>query len=200
MLKAALTGNYGSGKSAVLAIFRRLGAICIDSDRIVAGLLEDRAVLGRIRQVAGGGVFAQKGGGLSREKLARLIFSDRRARGAVEGIIHPLVMEVIEKEFLKTKAGVVVVEVPLLYEKGFEGVFDKVISVYAGERTALARLQKKGIARKDALRRLAAQMPTARKIEKADYVIDNEGGMELTERQASRIYKELTGRWTLFRK
>lgn len=197
MVKAALTGNYGSGKSTVLEIFRRLGAVCIDADRIVAGLLEDRAVLRRIRRAAGGGVF--EGGGLSRQKLADLIFSDRRAREAVEGILHPMVMERMEKELLKTKTGVVIAEVPLLYEKGLEGAFDKVIAVYAAERTALARLQKKGIAREDALRRLAAQMPIARKIEKADYVIDNGDGMDLTERQVCRVYNflggELTGKW-----
>lgn len=202
MVKAALTGNYGSGKSTVLAIFRRMGALCIDADRIVAGLLEDPSVLRRIRRAAGGGVFDD--GGLSKRKLADLIFADRHAREAVEGIIHPLVMERIERELLKAEKGqkqkAAFIEMPLLYEKGYEGAFDKVVAVYAAPGTALARLQKSGISRKDASRRLAVQMPIARKIEKADYVIDNQDGQELTIRQAGRIYKELTGAWFYFQR
>ncbi len=177
----------------MLSIFRSLGALCIDADRIVAGLLEDRPVLRRIRRAAGAGVFDD--GILSKKRLADLIFADRKVREAVEGILHPIVMERIEKELLKAakKTGAAFVEVPLLYEKGYEGAFDKVVAVYADPRTALARLERSGISRESAMKRLRVQMPIARKIKRADYVIDNQNGMELTARQARRVYGELAG-------
>ncbi len=169
-----------------------MGALCIDADRVVAGLLEDRDVLERIRKAAGSGVF--EGDELSKKKLAELIFTDRPAREAVEGIIHPMVMERIEAELSKSGAEMAVVEVPLLYEKGYEDIFDKVIAVYADEQTALARLGESGVSRESARRRLAVQMPADQKIKKADYVINNQGDIGETAAQAGRIYGELTGK------
>ncbi len=188
----ALTGNYGSGKSTVLAIFKRLGALCIDADRIVAELLEDGDVLERIRKAAGDGVF--EGDGLSKNKLAGLIFTDGAARAAVEGIIHPMAIGRIEEALSKSGAEVAFVEVPLLYEKGYEGAFDKVIAVYADEQTALARLEEGGVSRESARQRLAVQMAIAQKIKRADYVINNQGDIEETARQARRIYEDLAGK------
>lgn len=194
MVKVALTGNYGSGKSTVLAIFRAMGALCVDADRIVVELLEDRGVLDQIKTAAGGEVF--DGDGLSKKKLANLIFTDKAVRGAVEGIIHPMVLARIDEEISKAagKAAIAFIEMPLLYEKGYESTFDKVIAVYADEQTALARLEQNGVSREKAKQRLAVQMPIAQKMQKADYVINNQGDLEETARQALRIYEELAGK------
>lgn len=173
----------------MLGIFRQFGAFCINADGIVAELLEDRDVLEGIKKTAGGRVF--DGGGLSKKKLADLIFTDKTAREAVEAVIHPMVMARIERELSDSGAGVGVVEIPLLYEKGYESAFDKVVAVYADEQTALARLEKAGIPRKNAKQRLAVQMPIDQKIKRADYVIDNRDGFEETRRQAMRIYEFL---------
>ena len=194
MVKAALTGNYGSGKSRVLSIFREMGAFCIDADRIVAGLLEKKEVLEKIKMAAGDGVFEDEK--LSRKKLAELIFSDPAARKAVEGIIHPLAIREIEESLAKQKSSrayrVALVEIPLLYERGYEGMFDKVITVYVDEKTALGRLMALGISPADARQRLSVQMPLLEKVARADYVINNQGGIEETVWQAKRIYEELS--------
>ena len=190
MVKVALTGNYGSGKSTVLGIFRRFGAFCINADSIVAELLEDKDVLERIRKTAGSEVF--DGSGLSKKKLANIIFTDKAVREAVEGIIHPVVIARIDGELSRSDAAVGIIEVPLLYEKSYEGAFDKVIAVYTDERTALSRLENSGVSRESAKQRLAAQMPIGQKMKRADYVIDNQGNLEETRKQAWRIYKELS--------
>ncbi len=192
MLKVALTGNYGSGKSRVLQAFSDMGALCMDADRIVAGLLEDPGVLEMIRKAAGDGVFV--GGRLSKRKLADLIFADAAVRGAVEGIIHPLAIRKIDETLEKTKnsrTAVAFIEIPLLYEKGYERLFDKVIAVYVDESTALARLMAQGISPDSARQRLSVQMPLLEKVARADYVINNQGGMEETVWQARRIFDEL---------
>ncbi len=190
MLKVALTGNYGSGKSRVLSVFGEMGALCINADRIVAGLLEDPEVLGMIRKVAGDGVF--EGDRLSKKKLADLIFADAAVRGAVEGIIHPFAIKKIDETLKEnSRAAMAFIEIPLLYEKGYEQMFDRVIAVYVDERTALERLMEQGISPASARQRLSVQMPLLEKVARADYVINNQGGIEETVWQARRIFEEL---------
>ncbi len=191
MVKVALTGNYGSGKSRVLSVFREMGAFCIDADRIVAELLEDREVLDMIRKAAGDGVFEEEK--LSKKKLAGLIFADPAVRASVEGIIHPLVIKEIEESLSKnSSAPIAFIEIPLLYEKGYEHMFDRVIAVYVDEKTALARLMAQGIPPASARQRLSVQMPLLEKVARADYVINNQGAIEETIWQAKRIFEELS--------
>ncbi len=190
MVKVALTGNYGSGKSRVLSVFREMGAFCIDADRVVAGLLEDRKVLEMIEKAAGSGVFEE--GKLSKKKLAGLIFSEPSVRASVEGIIHPMTIRNIEKALAEnSQAHIAFIEIPLLYEKGYECMFDKVIAVYVDEKTALARLTVQGVSPESARQRLSVQMPLLEKIARADYVINNQGSIEETMWQARRIFEEL---------
>lgn len=176
----------------MLSIFREMGALCIDADRIVAGLLEDLEVLRKIKETAGDSVF--EGEKLSKKKLAGLIFTSPEMRGMVEGIIHPLAIKEINK-ILSENSGafpIAVVEIPLLYEKGYEGMFDKVITVFVDEKTALARLMAQGIPPASVRQRLSVQMPLLQKVARADYVINNQGGIEETKWQSERIFEELS--------
>jgi len=195
VLVAALTGNYGMGKSTVLKMFRDLGAITLDADKVVDALLEDAAVLRKVRESFGNAVFS-KGGGIDRAALAAIIFRDKEERDALEGILHPLVFERIEAFLEKTgerKADgkVVIVEIPLLFEKGYTRRFYRKITVYTDEEIALKRLGKKGIAREMAMSRLEAQIPIKDKIRMADFSIDNSGTQGETERQVREIYGKL---------
>ena len=99
MLVVGLTGNYGMGKSRILALFAKLGAYTFSSDAIVATLLTEKDVLEKIRRVIGHEVF-YKNGSLNKKKVARLIFRDETLRRSLEDILHPLVFERI-KDFLK---------------------------------------------------------------------------------------------------
>jgi len=86
---------------------------------------------------------------------------------------------------------VVIVEVPLLFEGGFQKRFDRTIAVYTSQKTALARLKKAGVPRKDALARLQAQMDIRQKKRLADYSIDNNGTKAQTMIQVRKVYKAL---------
>lgn len=195
MLIVALTGNYGMGKTTVLEMFRDLGAATLKTDEVVGTLLKDAAVLKTIRREFGGEVFSV-GGDLNREKLSSIVFKDSGKRDGLEKILHPLVFEKIE-EFLKeeanraTREDVVIIEIPLLFEKGYTKRFSKNIVVYTDEETALTRLQESGITRDNAVMRLNAQMPIKEKVKMADFAIDNSGSLEHTRMQVKETYRKL---------
>jgi dephospho-CoA kinase len=192
MLVAGLTGNYGMGKSSVLRMFRELGAITLDADEIVNDLLNDKSVLERIREVFGGHIFLSDGQ-LDRAKAAAIIFSDKRSRDIFEGILHPLVFGKIDRfiDAVKDKESIVIIEIQLLFERGYLDRFDRTITVFTDEDTALKRLEGVGVSRGNALMRLDAQMPIEDKIKRADFVIDNSRTLIDTEEQVKKIYGKL---------
>ena len=195
MLTVGLTGNFGMGKSTVLEMFRKLGAITVGADGIVDKLLNDASVLERMRKALGGSVFSADGS-LDRAKVASIIFKDKGKKDDVEEILHPLVFEKIEKlleelDRSETEGKIVIIEIPLLFEKGYAGRFHRTITVYTDEETALQRLEEKGITMDMAMIRLAAQMPIEEKIRKADFTIDNNGTQEETEKQVRALYNRL---------
>lgn len=192
MLLVGLTGNYGMGKSAILSVFQKLGALTLDTDKIVESLLAEKDVLGKIRNILGDTVF-HKDGSLNKREVAEKIFRDGTLRHSIEDILHPLVFGKIDL-FLEKNVNackVVIIEVPLLFERGYEERFDRTITVYCQEETALARLGKKGINREDALLRLRSQLSVAEKIKRSNFAIDNNGSIAETERQAEKIYGRL---------
>jgi len=189
VLLVGLTGNFGMGKSAVLSVFQKLGALTLDTDKIVASLLAEKDVLGKIRNILGDAVF-HKDGSLNKRKVAEIIFRDEALRHSIEDILHPLVFGKIDLFLEKnvTACKVAVIEVPLLFEKGYQEIFDRTITVYCKEEEALARLGKEGINREDALLRLRSQLPVVEKIRRSHFAIDNNGSISETQRQAEKIY------------
>ncbi len=197
MLTVGLTGNYGMGKSTVLEMFRKLGAGTVSTDRIVDELLRDASVLGRMREALGESVFFSDGR-LDRAQVASLIFHDKGMRDDVERILHPLVLERIKKVVEELgrsdmKEKVVIVEIPLLFEKGYAGRFRRTITVYADEEKALERLGEKGIGRDDARMRMDVQMPIQEKMRQSDFTINNNGSEKETEKQVREVYERLLG-------
>lgn len=191
MLLVGLTGNYGMGKSAVLTMFKKLGATTVDTDRIVELLLTEKDVLEKIRGLLGDNVF-YKNSSLNKKKVADLIFKNDVLRCSLEDILHPLVFERI-KIFLDKINGdkIIIIEVPLLHERGYKDRFDKTITVYTNEEVALNRLEKDGTTREEALLRLKSQLPITKKVKQSDFVIDNNGTIEEAMAQVEIIYKKL---------
>jgi len=194
MLLVGLTGNYGMGKSTVLPMFEKLGVVTLDTDRIVESLLTEKDVLEKIRRLLGDNAF-NKDGSLNKKKVADLIFKNDVLRHALEDILHPLVFERInfflDKIKINRKDKVIIIAVPLLYERGYEKRFDRTITVHTKGEIALNRLEKDGTTREEALLRLKSQLPIAKKVKQSDFVIDNNGTIEEAMAQVDIIYKEL---------
>lgn len=195
MLVIGLTGNYGMGKSTVLKIFRDLGATVIDTDSLVRAALNDATILERIRGVLGDDVFLSDRS-LDKAKTASVIFRDKGLRDKMEEILHPIVLKGIDSLLDKitretTGEGVVVVEIPLLFEKGYHNKFSRTITVYSEIETAIRRLENAGISQEDAVMRLNVQMPVEEKKRKSDFVIDNNSDLSRTELQVRDIYSLL---------
>jgi dephospho-CoA kinase len=192
MLLVGLTGNYGMGKSIVLSQFEKLGAITLDSDRIVDSLLSEAEVIEKIKGLLGNKVFDEDGN-LMKKKVADLIFKNDILKASLEDLLHPLVFEKIEG-FLKTitdQHAVVVIEIPLLFERGYEERVKKTVTVFTNEKTALHRLEKSGVSKDDAMQRLQSQIPIEMKTMKSDFKIDNNGTLDETMKQVTEIYTKL---------
>lgn len=186
MQKIALTGNIASGKSLVETQFQSLGVDIIDADKIAHEVLCEK--LGVLQQLFGKEILNQ--GQLSREKLAQIVFSNPARKQKLEAIIHPEVKERIEN-FQKGKQ-ISIASIPLLFEVGWEGDFDKVILVIAKDSLRQKRLiERNGLTKEQAKIRMNAQFPQGEKIKKADFVIDNNGSIEETFEQVKQIYDKL---------
>ncbi|MDH4232798.1 MAG: dephospho-CoA kinase [Nitrospirota bacterium] len=188
----ALTGNYGMGKSYVLSVFRELGAIVLDSDEIVDRLLRDKDVIAGVKEILGETI-EKEDGSVDKRLIAKQIFDNSTLRKKLEVLLHGLVFDEIQKSLLKIKGKkrLVVVEVPLLFEGGYQVGFDTTITVYTTQKAAIERLMKTGISRSNALKRLKVQLPIQIKKKKADYLIDNNGSKQKTFRQVEQIYMQL---------
>ena len=187
-----LTGGIGSGKSMVASMFAQLGADVIDADRLARDVVAPgQPALQEIASAFGRDILLPDGR-LDRGKLGRIIFADPVARGTLNAITHPRVRERMDAEIAARQSGpgVLIVDIPLLYENERTGRVETVIVVWVDTETQLRRLvERDGLSEHDARQRIAAQMPLDEKRARADVVIDNSGSRENTRRQVDAIYR-----------
>ncbi len=195
MLKIALTGGAGSGKSTVARIFKDLGATVLDADDAAREAVRPGTPAWEELKRAFGPEFFKEDGSLNRGKMARAAFSDPEARQKLNAILHPRIIQIIrDKARRLAEAGekLVIVEVPLLFEAGLQNAYDRIIVIYADPAQQMHRLA--GRDERDAAEIagiLAAQWPLAKKCQLAHYVVDNRGALEDTKRQVENIWRDL---------
>lgn len=193
MIKIGLTGNFGMGKSTVAELFKKLGAYVINADKIVENLLEEPDIIEEIKKLFGDEVITN--GKLNKKYISSIVFENPLMRIYLENILHPRVFEKVE-EIIKNipqrgEPIIVVVEAPIIFERGYQNKFDLIITVFTSEEIALERLEKKGISKEEAFRRLKCQFPIEMKKSKSDYIIDNSGTLEETAQQVEAIFQKL---------
>jgi dephospho-CoA kinase len=175
-LRIGLTGGIGSGKSTVAALLAGFGATVVDTDVIARQIaLPGGAAMSGIRQ-AFGAEFIDAAGGLDRERMRALAFSDDTARRRLEAILHPLIGVETERQAAVSSAPVVVFDVPLLVESGrWRARVHKVLVVDCAETTQIARaVARSGWTAQAVQAVIDRQASRARRRACADAVIFNE--------------------------
>ena len=193
--RIGLTGGIASGKSTVSDMLRELGAIVIDTDRIAREVTTpgSPALLELKRRY--GPEILNEDGSMRRDAVGRIVFNDPAERKWLERLLHPLIRARAEQ--LATEAAtaghrVVVFDVPLLFETGWNTWVDEVWTVYIPVDLQRRRLQRRdGYAEAEADSRLASQWPIDQKAERSDRVIDNSGSVADTRRQVESFWREL---------
>ncbi|MCL6615353.1 MAG: dephospho-CoA kinase [Firmicutes bacterium] len=195
MISLGLTGGYATGKSTVAGILRSLGARVVEADKLAHAAMErDQPAWREVVAVFGPGVL-RPDGEIDRAALGRIVFARPELRRRLEEIVHPRVIAAIRaarEEARLAGERVFVAEVPLLYEAGLEGEFDRiwVISADPGRQRMMA-LARDGLSESDLAARLAAQMPLAEKERRAHLVIRNDGDLEELRRRVVEAWEAL---------
>ncbi|MFM1937429.1 MAG: hypothetical protein RLZZ320_287 [Actinomycetota bacterium] len=178
MLKVAVTGGIGSGKSAVGEILQELGAVLIDSDELARYVIE-RGSPGYDQVLAAFGDEILTAGEIDRAKLAELVFAQPDLRKKLEGIVHPLVREAAEEIMKSVPADSVVVnEIPLLFETDGAKRFDFVIAVQTPIKLRTERLIQRGMKQYEIDKRIAAQASDEQRAGIAHAVVVNDGSLD----------------------
>ncbi|MBI4062094.1 MAG: dephospho-CoA kinase [Elusimicrobia bacterium] len=187
-----LTGGIGTGKSSALDAFRRLGAATVSLDRIA----REQAERGREGYKAivknFGTCILKKDLSIDRALLGRVVFNDHNARAGLERATHPLILKEMKKLIARMN-GVVIADVPLLFEKGLQKKFDATILIACKPDKQLKRIMKRdGLDPQEARRRMAAQWPMAKKQRLADVAIHNDRNLAYLQKKIREYHEGLT--------
>jgi dephospho-CoA kinase len=189
-----LTGGIGSGKSFVAAHFAKLGIRVVDADAVAREVVaKGEPALARIREHFGEDIVLPTGE-LDRRALRGIIFADPAEKKWLENLLHPIIRLRIVEQLQAATSPYAILESPLLLETDQHLLVEKIILVDVDEATQIARASARDGSDVEQIKSIiASQMPRAEKLKKADFVIDNGGSREATERQVEEIDRGLRG-------
>ena len=190
-----LTGGIACGKSTVSRALRALGAAIIDADALAHELSQPNAPIFNAYVERFGREIVTADGTLDRAAIAALVFADPAVRAEVDAIAHPLIRRAAEERLRAARAQdktAAVLDVPLLFEAGWDALADEVWVVALPAEEQLVRLlaRDKSMSEGEARARISAQMPLAEKCARADIVIDNSGTLGETRECIEQLWRE----------
>ena len=192
--KIALTGGIATGKSYVANKLREAGVPLVDADVLSREVVQPGTPgLAAVRRRFGPDA-VRRDGTMDRVRVAQIVFKDKRARLDLEAIIHPAVQKAINEFFdaLPKRTPFAVADIPLLFETSREKQFDAIIVVACPREMQLQRVMERNkLSKEDAERRLAAQLPIEKKVEKATYVIKTDGTFDQTDAQIAALIEKV---------
>jgi dephospho-CoA kinase len=204
MKRICVTGGIACGKSSVGAFLRASGVNIIDADEVCHALLSQGGPLVEKIVFAFGEGVLSRDGGINRPALGRIVFYDSEKRLKLNELVHPQARQAInlwlkmqeagrvqKNRLCARRAGIAAVLVPLVYEAGWEAGWDAIVCVASPLSIQIERLARKGFSRKEAAARVAAQMPLAEKMSKADYVIFNAGPLSGLRQQTALVFRSI---------
>ena len=196
MLKVALTGGIGSGKSEVSALFSKWGAYIFDADIIAKQILDKNKTAQKELILEFGSDVISAEGIIDKKKLSRVAFQNEFNQLKLNTIIHPYVFKEIDLCFEsiieKRDHDIFIVDAALIYESGADIHMDYVIVVTSHLRIRTERVMKKGdLSRDEFLKRVELQWPEKDKIEMADFIIYNNASKDELKKEAKKVYNQL---------
>ncbi|MCX6533426.1 MAG: dephospho-CoA kinase [Actinobacteria bacterium] len=180
MILVGLTGGIGSGKSTVSGLLQARGAVIIDADAIVREVQQPGSpVLAELAQKFGSDVLAEDGS-LDRQAVANIVFTDPDALKSLNAIVHPAVGREMNQRMIAQRASnnVVVLDIPLLTENPREGLQGRIVVDIPVELQVQRLTSFRGFDEADARARISRQATRQERLDQADFVVDNSGGLE----------------------
>jgi dephospho-CoA kinase len=190
-----LTGGIGMGKSTVAAIFAQRGVAVADTDQLARDIVQPGQPALEEIGLQFGRRFVRSDGTLDREGLGALVFNDPAARSQLEAITHPRIRELWQaqvREWSQAGRDLAVVVIPLLFETGSAAGFEAVACVACTASTQRSRLRLRGWTDVQIEQRVAAQWPIQKKIDRAHFMIWNEGPADLLTPQVEHVRSAMT--------
>ena len=191
MLKIGLTGNIGSGKSIVARIFGIIGTPVYKADEESKKFLDFQTIQSQIKSAFGPEIISPEGK-IDRKKLGTIVFKDPASLNTLNSILHPLVIT----DFLKWADGktdhhYILLEAAIIFEGGYQKLFDKIIHVSCPPDFAIERvIRRDRITREEVERRMQFQFDDQKKAAMSDFIIRNDGS-EMVIPQVLSIHQEL---------
>ncbi|MCX6179183.1 MAG: dephospho-CoA kinase [Chlorobiales bacterium] len=194
-----VTGGLGSGKSTVCRFLSEMGCRQFEADKVAKELqLTDHEIIDGIKKLFGEGVYSLDTAGqrvIDRKKIASSVFSCPEKLESLNKLIHPKVFSEFHKAVLDAaKAGtrILIKEAAILFESGRPEELDLVVVVVADEQQRIARAVQKGMGSpEEIIQRIKQQWPQQKLIEKADYVLVNNGSLEALKKETEALYCKL---------
>jgi len=180
VILVGLTGGIGSGKSTVSGLLQARGAVIIDADAIVREVQQPGSpVLAELAQKFGSDVLAEDGS-LDRQAVANIVFTDPDALKSLNAIVHPAVGREMNQRMIAQRASnnVVILDIPLLTENPREGLQGRIVVDIPVELQVQRLTSFRGFDEADARARISRQATRQERLDKADFVVDNSGGLE----------------------
>ena len=200
MLKVGLTGGIGCGKSTAVDTFRELGAMIIDADQVARDIVEPGTkALREIAQLFGEDIL-QENGALNRGRLKQIIFAPTKeaeqALANLEKITHPIISDEIKSRMAwaarqKSDFSYLLIDIPLLVEKEYESMFDRVVVVDCLPEQQVSRVrQRDGMDEETILKIIEQQATREQRAEVATDIIDNSGDLESLLSQVNNLHQK----------
>lgn len=197
MVTLGVTGTMGSGKTTICAMFGKLGVKIIDADIVAHQLMGPFGpVWWSLCEYFGLGIVDRNTDEIDRAKLGTIVFENSFLLQKLNSLVHPLIIKEIKYQLRQLRKGgakFAVLDAPLLIEAGLHNFVDKILVVLIEQRNRLARLQKRDpqLTSRQIIQRSCNQMDQEAKQRYADFVIDNNGRLEETQRQVYSVFENL---------
>lgn len=185
-----LTGGIGSGKSAAMAVFEKLGIGCVDADVVAREVVEPgQPALSAIAKRFGDAVLTEDGR-LDRSALRRRIFSDSDEKRWLEALLHPLIRSEMQRQLTAQSSPYSVLVAPLLFENNLDRECDTSVLIDVPESVQVERVvARDGGSEEQARAIIRQQMPREEKLKRADHVVSNTGSLDDLEAQLVALHE-----------